>query len=113
MSDQLHLRITFLCDIACLQLFYHNSNNNEDAKMEFQIKQHSPPLLDVPKDLPWLIRGLILEGWTVDPLARPSASELLRNDAFKLLGMDLFILILKLNLQLLQRHKVTSLLFIL
>lgn len=56
----------------------------------FQIKHHSPPLEDIPELIPSGVRDLIVDGWTVDPDARPTASQLLRHGAFKLLGLSKF-----------------------
>lgn len=56
----------------------------------FQIKHNSPPLEDIPEFLPYGVRDLIVAGWTVDPYARPTANQLLKHEAFKLLGLSKF-----------------------
>jgi len=51
-----------------------------------QIATLSPPMDDVPRDLPDEVHSFIRDGWTVDKARRPSAAELLEHDAFRLLG---------------------------
>jgi len=51
-----------------------------------QIWKSSPPMEDVPSDLPDVVHGLIRDGWTVDKAKRPNATRLLQHDAFHLLG---------------------------
>lgn len=54
--------------------------------MFIQIFARSPPMEDVPGNVQLIVRDLIEKGFTKDPQARPSSSELLQHPAFKILG---------------------------
>jgi len=57
-----------------------------------QIWKSSPPMEDVPRNLPEEVYSLIRDGWMVDKAARPGAAKLLEHKAFRLLG-QCFVLI--------------------
>lgn len=48
-----------------------------------QIAEQSPPLEDIPADVPSEVRSLIESGWTVDGKKRPFAHEILSHAAFQ------------------------------
>ena len=59
----------------------------------FQIVQKSPPVEDIPRNIPKCVRDLIERGFTVCQGQRPIPEDLLRHEAFKLItGKSSFFL---------------------
>ena len=50
-----------------------------------QIVKQSPPVEDIPRNIPKVVRDLIERGFTVCQGERPTPEDLLRHEAFKLI----------------------------
>ena len=54
----------------------------------YQIGDESPPLADIPENLLTVVDTLVRKAWTVDPVERPAASDLLMEECFQIIYGD-------------------------